>query len=234
MDSLLSFGLQWDAEIYYQSQHLADYQRLLQQLLNQHQLYACRCSRKTLANQDVYPGFCRNQDYVDDHQTALRLRIQPQNLCFNDALQGSFAQNLADVDGDFIVRRKDQIVAYQFAVVVDDFAQGVTHVVRGVDLLDSTPKQIYLQQILGYSTPRYSHLPVIVDTYGKKLSKQTLATPVDSHQPAAALFLILQLLGQNPPANLSKTSVSEQLNWAIAHWQPQLLKKIRAIVSPIL
>lgn len=232
MRCLEAFELCWDGEIYYQSQHLEAYQANLDQLLRQHQLYACRCSRKQLINDSLYPGYCRNANHPVDDLCALRLKTDDRQIEFNDRLQAAINQNLAREHGDFVVRRRDQIIAYQFAVVIDDRQQGVNHIVRGVDLLDSTPKQLYLQQLLGYPTPSYMHLPVIVDHDGHKLSKQTLASPVNSEQTEKTLWQLLTLLQQNPPADLLQASVSEQLGWATSHWQPQALHKIRAIHQP--
>jgi len=223
------FELYWDGEIYHQSQHLARYQDLLHTLWQSEHIYACRCSRKQLQNQACYPGTCRNARYPDDEHTALRVKTDNSAIDFEDGLQGWVSQCLADEQGDFVVRRRDQIIAYQFAVVVDDHDQGITHVVRGVDLLDSTPKQIHLHHLLGFIPPDYQHVPVIVDRAGQKLSKQTLAAPVTLHEPSATLWHLLQLLKQNPPADLQRAPVAEQLQWAVAHWQTAPLKKIRAI-----
>lgn len=227
------FGLHWDGEIYYQSQQLDVYQQVLNRLRREQWLYACHCSRKTLGHRPVYPGVCRDAGYSFDKPSAWRLKTQDLQIEFDDALQGKVSQNLASEHGDFIVRRKDNIIAYQFAVVIDDYLQQVNHVVRGVDLLDSTPKQRYLQKLLGYPEPAYMHLPLIVDSQGNKLSKQTLATPVDDTRPEPTLFLLLQMLQQNPPSSLQNASISMQLDWASAHWQPIALKKIRAIQPPI-
>lgn len=127
------------------------------------------------------------------------------------------------------MKRKDRIMAYQFAVVIDDDLQQVNRIVRGFDLLDETPKQIYLQQLLGLSTPRYMHVPVIVDEQGYKLSKQTQATAVDLTSPHCVIFELLVLLKQNPPIELQQASVTEQLSWAIEHWNPDLLKNAHAV-----
>jgi glutamyl-Q tRNA(Asp) synthetase len=221
--------LYWDGEVYHQSHHLSRYQSLLDDLTNSGQIYACRCSRKQLAQQLIYPGSCREACFPDDELTAFRIKINAQPITFEDECQGELTQNLSEESGDFIVRRRDQIIAYQFAVVVDDHDQGVNHVIRGVDLLDSTPKQIYLHQQLGFKLPHYLHLPVIVDAEGQKLSKQTLAAPVNTQNPSHTIWRLLNMLGQNPPINLQETSITEQIQWAIAHWQPQALKKIRAI-----
>lgn len=180
----------------------------------------------------VYPGHCREAGFPLDGSSAWRLRVTDLSIRFYDTLQGWINENPAIEQGDFIVRRKDGIVAYQFAVVIDDFRQQVNHVVRGVDLLDSTTKQIYLQTLLDYPEPRYMHLPVLVDSHGNKLSKQTLARPVDDSHPSDTLFLLLQLLRQEPPLSLRKAPVNEQLAWAIAHWSPKTLKKIRIIHPP--
>lgn len=227
------FGLHWDGEVYYQSRHLDCYQEILSQLRQHQWLYACHCSRKTLGDAPVYPGTCRDAGFSFEEPSAWRLKIQDLQIEFDDALQGLISQNLASEHGDFIVRRKDNIIAYQFAVVVDDYLQQVNHVVRGVDLLDSTPKQIYQQQLLAYPKQHYMHLPLIVDSHGNKLSKQTLAAPVNDAQPESTLFLLLQLLQQDPPPSLQQVSINAQLDWAIANWQSLALKKIRAIQPPI-
>ncbi len=144
-------------------------------------------------------------------------------------MQGLVSHNLAEQDGDFIVKRKDLIIAYQFAVVIDDDLQRVNHIVRGFDLLDATPKQIYLQQLLGLATPGYMHVPVIVDGKGYKLSKQTQATAVDLSSPHRVIFELLGLLKQNPPIGLQQASVAELLGWAIEHWNPDLLRNVHTV-----
>lgn len=216
-----------------QSHQLSRYESALAYLQQNQWLYGCRCSRKSLENTVIYPGYCRDLHLALDDSTALRVKSQNLIIEFDDFLTGKVGHNLANQDGDFIIRRRDQIIAYQFAVVVDDFQQGVTHVVRGADLLDSTPRQIYLQQLLGYPTPAYMHLPIVVDQSGVKLSKQTLAAPVNEENPSRTLFLLLQLLQQNPPVELAKADISTLLEWAITCWQPQALKKVRAIQPPI-
>ena len=230
---LHDFGLDWDSEIDFQSRHVDEYTDQLHALFKAGNLYACRCSRKDLIGHALYPGYCRDAAYADDNRSALRVRTDMRRIAFHDGLQGHIDQNLSMEHGDFVVRRRDGIVAYQFAVVLDDRRQAVNHVVRGTDLLDSTPKQIYLQQLLDYPAPAYLHLPVIVDSKGQKLSKQTLAAPVDNRNSEQTLWQLLELLRQNPPAELQGAPVAEQLRWAVTHWQPQALKKIRAIESPI-
>ena len=143
--------------------------------------------------------------------------------------KGTISHKLAVQDGDFILKRKDGIIAYQFAVVVDDYLQGVNHVVRGCDLLEETPKQMYLQSLLGFPTPAYLHVPVIVNRHGYKLSKQTMATAVDTQAPNLTLFTLLRLLKQNPPAELKGADVKDLLGWAIKNWQANNMANSRTI-----
>jgi len=229
LQCLQRFGLQWDGEVYYQSRHLDAYQRAFDDLTQRGLLYACRCSRKELTEHAIYPGYCRHLGLTIEPGTAWRLITPNRVIAFEDAIQGHFEQNVGSEHGDFVVRRKDNIVAYQFAVVIDDHLQGISHVVRGADLLDSTIKQRYLQTLLGYPQPYYRHLPVIIDAQGQKLSKQTLATPVDERNPRQTLFSLLQLLRQNPPPGLNKASLADQLEWAVAQWQPTRLAGIPAL-----
>lgn len=224
------FGLHWDQQIFYQNQSLQPYHSGIDKLVNEQHLYSCICSRKSLLQYPhSYPGFCRNKVIDQNESHALRIKTRDSILTFQDQLHGNISQNLAENPGDFIVKRKDRIIAYQLAVVIDDFQQNITHVVRGYDLLDSTPRQIYIQKLLGFSNPEYMHVPIIVDHHGDKLSKQTHAEAVNTEKPVETLFLLLTLLKQNPPDILRKATVAEILDWAIAHWNPQKLKKIRAI-----
>ena len=149
---------------------------------------------------------------------------------FDDDLQGHIAQHLESEVGDFVVKRADGLFAYQLAVVVDDAFQGITHVVRGSDLLSSTPRQIYLQRLLGLATPAYMHLPVAVNARGEKLSKQTLAAPVDAHNISDTLWHALKFLRQEPSAQLASCDPEEIMNWAIAHWNKDRLKGMATAV----
>jgi glutamyl-Q tRNA(Asp) synthetase len=226
LNTLEVFGLHWDETVHYQGQHLEHYEKFLAQLEQNGTTYHCVCSRKTLAGLDVnknktYPGTCRGKSFTAQSAHAIRLKTQPQILSFTDKLQGLICHNIAEKHGDFILKRRDGIIAYQFAVVVDDYLQNVTHVVRGCDLLEETPKQIYLQQLLGFPTTAYMHVPVIVDQQGYKLSKQTLASAVDTQSPSLTLFDLLVLLKQNPPESLIGAKVNELLDWAISHWKPK-------------
>jgi glutamyl-Q tRNA(Asp) synthetase len=232
--ALEAFGLTWDDKVYYQSQHLQSYEYFLGELEQNQLTFCCICSRKALADLDVshptiYPGICRDKSILSDTPHAIRIKAEDDDLSFHDELQGLISHNLVKQHGDFILKRKDRIIAYQFAVVVDDALQLINHVVRGCDLLEETPKQIYLQQKLALPTPAYMHVPVLVDQYGYKLSKQTLATAVDTKTPNKTLFDLLVLLKQNPSDELNGASISELLDWAVAHWQPDALALCRAI-----
>jgi glutamyl-Q tRNA(Asp) synthetase len=159
----------------------------------------------------------------------VRLVTDDRPITFEDRLHGRQVQNLSQTTGDFVVFRRDLIYAYHLATVVDDAQQGVTEVVRGTDLLDSTPRQIYLQQCLGFPTPSYMHTPVLLAENGRKLSKQTLAQPADIRSPGRLLSDLLDLLRQNPPPSLKSANPQDVLAWAVDHWKPGALRGITAI-----
>jgi len=234
INTLEALGLHWDGDIDYQSQHIEQYQNIIDDLLKEDLVYPCYCSRKTLnaIESSVYSGTCRNTS-KQNTPYSLRIKSKPISTRFNDELQGWQDTPFVDQHGDFIIKRKDNITAYQLAVVIDDHRHNINHVVRGFDLLDSTPKQIFLQNTLGYNTPKYCHFPVIIDQQGNKLSKQKCAQAASTESPQHMLFLLLQLLQQNPPINLKNSSVEEILNWGIEHWQSTPLKKMRAINNKI-
>jgi glutamyl-Q tRNA(Asp) synthetase len=232
LSTLDAFGLYWDDSVVYQSQCLDAYQTSLDELTNNQLIYPCTCSRKTLASiqtTDVYSGLCRNKVNPPDKPYALRVKTDSRVIGFDDGLQGFIAHNIAEQYGDFILKRKDGIIAYQFAVVIDDHLQQVNEVVRGFDLLMETPKQIYLQRLLGLPCPEYMHVPIIVDQQGYKLSKQTRAAAVDLTSPHRVIFDLLGLLKQSPPDELQHVSVNELISWAIAHWNAEPLKQRQQI-----
>ena len=152
-----------------------------------------------------------------------------ENIGFSDAIQGDILQNLPTDVGDFILKRKDGLFAYQLSVVVDDALQNITHIVRGADLLDSTPRQIYLQQLLGFSTPKYAHVPVAVNVQGEKLSKQTLAQAITPQAAPMLVFEALQFLGQQPPIEIINATLAEVWRWAIANWQLSKVPKTKLV-----
>lgn len=234
--SLEKFGFAWDGEIMYQSKRSTFYAEALAELYKLDLIYPCGCSRKEIADSAtlgidgvVYPGTCRQG--LADNKTARswRIRTSLQRILFEDAVQGKIQQNLAQDIGDFVLKRADGLFAYQLAVVVDDAAQGITHVVRGADLLDSTPRQIYLQQQLHLPTPKYLHVPIATNSDGEKLSKQTLANAIETANPCAELFKALVFLGQDPPVELKKENLSDFWHWALEHWNPSQIPKKRAI-----
>lgn len=222
--SLRSHGLAWDGDILYQHARTHAYECELQKLARQGLLFRCACSRTALETRGgVHQGFCHAQH----GPFALRVLVDDELRGFDDRLQGHVEEHLATSCGDIVVKRKDGLYAYQLAVVVDDAFQQVTHVVRGVDLLDSTVRQIYLQQCLGYPTPAYLHVPVLVGSDGQKLSKQNLAPPLDDTRAAANLLQALRYLRQ--PAPPHSETVSDILRHAIAHWDPTHIAATLAI-----
>lgn len=178
LQTLRRFGFEWRDPVMHQSDRTSAYEDALRQLIAQGRVYACSCSRRELGG-PIYPGTCRNRQLPLRPDNALRLRVDDVDIGFEDRRSGRYEQNLARVVGDFVIRRADGLFAYQMAVVVDDAAQEITDIVRGLDLLDSTPRQIFLQRLLGYSTPRYLHVPLVTNDAGEKLSKRTLAPPLD-------------------------------------------------------
>lgn len=220
--SLEHFGLTWDDEVVYQSQRTALYQQALQLLEQQQAIFWCNCTRSQLAQtgQALYTGTCRHQLHYQP-ACAARLCVPSSTyIQFEDRVFGRQYEDLSQTVGDFVLYRRDGLFAYQLAVVVDDAAQGITHIVRGADLLDNTARQIYLQQQLGYPRINYAHLPLIVNHLGEKLSKQTGATALDlTTNPSPVLWQLLGLLGQHPPSCLQFSAKDELLMWAIAHWQ---------------
>ncbi len=220
LDTLEAFGFEWQGEIIYQSQRTVRYQQVLEQLISQSLVFPCLCTRKQLAkiNTSIYPGSCRSRQLPEKNTHALRLLAQDKTIHFSDAVMGEQTQNIKSQCGDIIIKRRDGLFAYQLAVVVDDAEQGINEIVRGADLLGSTARQIYLQQLLCYPTPHYCHLPLVVDASGYKISKSKGAGKVDLKHKEKLLVNTLQFLGQHPPESLFKSSIAEIWNWAIKHW----------------
>jgi glutamyl-Q tRNA(Asp) synthetase len=239
LHTLDAYGLEWDGPVVYQGRRTALYETALAQLQQAGHLYGCCCTRKEIAdsggNADsnrIYPGTCRNGLPPGRTARALRVRVQDNSITLIDALQGQMQRRLGQEVGDFILRRADGLFAYQLAVVVDDAEQEITHIVRGADLLDSTPRQIYLQQLLEYATPDYLHLPMAVDTRQDKLSKQTCAPAIDEQQRTATLCQALAFLNQPLPDAAGDASPSELLRWAVAHWDRSALPAQRTRAAP--
>ena len=231
---LLACGLAWDEEIIHQSQRQEAYQRALERLNNLKCLYACTCSRQTIAytlanlgietprNQEmVYPGTCRPASLISNSAEAFknsgkawRIALPPNcHIEFEDLALGHQSQNLNQEVGDFVLRRSDGLFTYQLAVVVDDAEQGITHIVRGKDLLSNTARQIYLQKILGYQRPKYFHLPLVLDEHGEKLSKQTLATQINTQDEKHSLMEL-----RKAAKHLGLKNLPDGENTTIAEW----------------
>ncbi|HEY8085966.1 MAG TPA: tRNA glutamyl-Q(34) synthetase GluQRS [Methylophilaceae bacterium] len=224
LNTLETFGLEWDEPVIYQSQRTQAYEQALHTLRDY--IYRCTCSRKEIADSAlqgiegaIYPGTCRHAQNDLNQTGAWRLRTDMQEISFDDLIQGWQSQVLERDIGDFVLKRADQFYSYQLAVVVDDAFQNITHVIRGADLLASTPRQIYLQKLLNLATPNYAHLPVVVNAQGEKLSKQTLAAPLDTSYAVPLTWQALSFLGQQPPDILLNGSINEVWEWAIAHWK---------------
>ena len=214
-----AFEFEWDAPIIFQQQRLDLYQQVLDQLAELQLIYACQCTRKMLGSNHIYAGTCQNLALPFDDQ-AIRFKVNDQVIGFEDALQGQQCSNLAVELGDFVLKRRDGILNYQLAVVVDDYLQGITHVVRGADLLDNTERQIWLAQVLGYPTLKYMHLPLAMNHQGQKLSKQNLAQALDVKQAPIYLQQAIHALHQ-PPVDLD--TPQRMLKQAIAQWNVALI-----------
>ena len=231
-----AFGLDPDGEVVWQSRRKSLYEAALERLRERSRVYRCRCSRKEVADSalagiegPVYPGTCRALGLGSEVPGADRMRVDPGTVAFVDRVQGPIAQDVSRDVGDFVLKRRDGLHAYQLAVVVDDAEQGITDVVRGADLLSSTSRQIVLQSELGYTTPRYRHFPVATKARGEKLSKQTLAASIEGADGAALLDDVLEFLGQE---RVESRDPREGLRGAIARWDPRRIPAVAARPAP--
>ena len=236
---LEQLGMTWDGPISYQGQRSHFYDDALDHLQQQGYLYNCGCSRKEIADSavvteagPVYPGTCRNGLAPGRSPRSVRVRVDPIEIRALDRLQAPLQQQLASEAGDFIVRRFNKLYSYQLAVAVDDAEQQINHVVRGADLLDSTPRQMYLQRLLGLPTPAYLHLPVAVKADQAKLSKQTFAQPVIADDKHSAIIDALRFLRQELPDSPHDASREELWQWAIDHWDVTALPACRSLPAP--
>ncbi|HKB62102.1 MAG TPA: tRNA glutamyl-Q(34) synthetase GluQRS [Burkholderiales bacterium] len=233
---LEAYGFEWDGQVVFQSRRDAAYGAALKRLELVHAVFPCACTRReisdsavTPASEPIYPGTCRKGLSPGRSARAMRVRVDNTVIAFEDLLQGRIEQNLPREVGDFVVRRADGFFAYQLAVVVDDFEQSITDVVRGADLLASTPRQILLQRLLGHPSPRYMHLPVVVNQCGEKLSKQTRAAPLTVAEAPLRLWQALRFLGQEPPVELAAGKIADIWNWALANWRTERIPTRRSI-----
>ncbi|MDR3417959.1 MAG: tRNA glutamyl-Q(34) synthetase GluQRS [Nevskia sp.] len=223
---LEAHALQWDEPPRLQSQHVDEYRDAFVRLQQLGLLFPCGCTRARLARDSlpgvdgpVYAGTCRGEIVPGPH-CAWRLRVGTGQLRLSDPWQGELRRDLERDIGDFVVRRADGIIGYQLACTVDEVAQGITEVVRGADLIGSSFRQLYLQQVLGLAHPAYRHLPVLAAPDGLKLSKQNHATPIAAEHAGCNLYRCLELLGQAPPAALRGAGAAETLRWGLQHWDP--------------
>ena len=239
--TLEALGMAWDGTVLYQSTRNAAYQEALDALKKRRLVYPCACSRREIADSavsgidgPVYPGTCRKGLLAGRAARAERVLTHNTRITFSDAVQGRIVHSIGRQIGDFVLKRADGLYAYQLAVVIDDAAQNITDIVRGADLLDSTTRQIHLQQLLGYPTPRYAHLPVAVNVMGEKLSKQTLATPVEAANPVPMLNAALDFLGQDSVTDCDARDTQSFWPRAIAGWRINRVPRIRTLQTPIL
>lgn len=239
--TLDAFGFEWDGPVLYQSARSEAYAEALEQLKGAGLAYGCVCSRKEIADSAThlavdgglaYAGTCRAGLPAGREARAWRLRVNDEEVAFDDRVQGRVAQHLESDVGDFVLRRADGLFAYQLAVTVDDEFQRISHIVRGADLLASTPRQIWLQRCLGFATPAYAHLPVAANAAGEKLSKQTLARPLASDIAPAELVRALAFLGQAVPADLGGATVAEVWRWARENWSFAAIPRTPTIIVP--
>lgn len=220
-EALLAFGLIADAPIVRQQDRLEQYEAALQQLAERDLVYACACTRKQLEGFSAYPNLCRDRQLAWAQQ-AIRLKVPDQLIEFEDRVQGKQSENLLHSTGDVVLKRRDGIISYQLAVVVDDAAQGITDVVRGADLLDNTARQIWLGQCLGVPALRYAHLPLAMNASGQKLSKQNLAAALDLDDAPQLLRLALAALHQ---PDVGTGSIDVLLQRAVVNWSLERIPK---------
>jgi glutamyl-Q tRNA(Asp) synthetase len=227
LTTLEAFGLHWDGTVTYQSERTGAYREALARLQSLGVTFECSCSRRERLDERRYPGTCRAGPRRAG-PTATRLRVPESTLAFNDRIQGECRFALAE-RGDVVIRRRDGAFAYQLAVVVDDALQGITDVVRGADLLDSTPWQILLQERLDLPAVRYAHLPLVTEPGGAKLAKSRRSVPLDPRAAGPQLFEALRLLGQCPPAELKVESPEVLIAWAQMRWTIESLQGIGSV-----
>jgi len=222
LEQLEQLGLIWDEPIVYQSQRIDLYEIAFKKLEKLKCTFSCDCSRKEIKG-IIYPGTCRNK--IDTLNSNQSIRIKTNNIPISifDRLQGYYSQSIDSEIGDFIIKRADGYFAYHLVAAVDDGEQNITHIVRGFDLLDSTPRQIFLQKKLKYKTPSYLHLPIAIDNKEKKISKADKRTKLVASNPRRSLVNALKFLGQSPPTGIIDSNTKTILDWAIDNWSIELL-----------
>lgn len=237
--TLDTFGFEWTGSILRQSSRRDAYEAAAEHLLTTGRAFHCSCTRSELqaaqsserrlldTDELRYTGWCRNGPRIPERKTALRLFVPRGEAAVSDLLQGRFTVDVSAEVGDFVIRRRDGLHAYQLAVAIDDAFQGISAVVRGADLLHSTPRQVILQSMLKLPTPMYAHLPVATDMNGIKLSKSAGAAAIDIARPTYELWRALEFLRQTPPPELRRAGLATLWEWAIKHWQLQRVNGLR-------
>jgi glutamyl-Q tRNA(Asp) synthetase len=223
--TLQAFGLEWDGEAVRQRDRTDLYVAALESLRALNLTFECSCSRSQLEDENRYPGTCRLYPAATGAPTATRLKVDRGSIMFSDRIQGTYRQDVAAAVGDVILKRRDQVIAYLLAVVVDDAEQGVTHIVRGADLLDNTPRQIYLQQCLSLPRPEYAHVPVLTESDDSKLAKSRRSVSVNPAAALPQLLSVFSMLGLSFPATLARGTLAEAWGWAIGNWHIERIPK---------
>jgi len=230
LKDLQRFGMQPDQDVLYQSTRTPAYERAINKLLGSGKAYWCGCSRSELPASGIYQGTCRHGLPAGKSPRAVRLRVSNEIIRFDDKIQGVIEEDLHKTVGDFVIRRADSLVAYQLAVVVDDAYQGITEVMRGADLLDSTARQIHVQKCLGLNTPVYAHYPLVVDDEGRKLGKRFGSDPVACQPARRVLRKALEILGHPCP---KQPALGDLWLWALNNWQLSRVPRIsRVVLNP--
>lgn len=240
LKTLEAFGLHWDEPVVYQSQRSEYYQNAIEQLEKQGLLYACCCTRKAIMARCkqgkygvIYDGYSQDLNLIQKHPEERSRRIKAEGIItFDDVIQGRITQNLNAEIGDFHLIRRDGLFAYHLGVVADDHLQNITHIVRGFDLLDSTPRQIYIMNCLGHLPPQYAHIPLAAHPDKQKLSKQTAALALDTSKANTLIVAALAFLGQNPPSDLHTYNLKDIWDWGVTHWHIDNIPKTEQLPSP--
>lgn len=228
--ALESLNMEWDNSSIYQQNNLPNYQEVIEKLSDLNFLYKCDCPRK-LTKGKPYPGTCRDENTHHNKNYALRVKVDDAPVSFIDLIQGEVVQNITTHSGDYIVLRSDRLFSYNLASAIDD-SNGITHVIRGADLLETTPRQIYLQKLLGLKIPIYGHVPVAINAYGQKLSKQHGAQDVLLHySPPEVLVNTLQFLGQNIGKDMVSADTRTIIDWALENWSLARVPKVASITG---
>lgn len=230
VDCLEAYGFEWNGEVIMQAQRSEIYQHYLTQLTDKGLAYPCNCSRKDIASNHkatgiegyIYAGTCLTNPPKESQACAWRMPVNNKEIAFSDRMIGTITHDMPNDIGDFVLKRADGVFSYHLAVVVDDALQGVTHIVRGEDLLHSTSRQLFIQQALGLSTPRFMHIPIVKNDKGEKLSKQTLAEALQPAEAIPNLYKAFRFLNLNPPSSLLGASLEEVWQWGIANWATEL------------